>query len=351
MKKIVSVILVLMMVIPGFCVFAYAEDGGSFLLTPSTLAAKPGDTVTFTVTGQGFSEKANAIGVQLVSVDDGLTVSNEKWLVTGEIQSGFDGDGIALFAGDTAVALEDVFSFDVAISNDAENKVYQIEVLVTHLSGKYKATGYISITDAVATTTANVLYATKGNEKNNKITFTVSLSNAKSVSVIAVTPVYDSTVFELVETQWLVSKSSTDFCDFDVDAGDGIWFSGVGGQSIDPNGNVFSFTLRALTDASDGTYNISCEVRLADENDEMGAACHMKEATVNVMSTLRGDFNGDGKVNSKDAIWLLNYVLGESESLNQSADVNGDGKINSKDAIYLLNHVLDDENDPEYPLH
>lgn len=350
MKKIVSVILVLMMVIPGFCVFAYAEDGGSFLLVPSTLAAKPGDTVTFTVTGQGFSEKANAIGVKLVSVDEGLTVSNEQWLVTGEIRSGFDGDGTALFSDETPVALADVFSFDVAISDNAENKVYRIKLMfaVNGSSRIYETIGDISVTDTVATTTANVLYATKGNEKNNKITFTVSLSNAKSVSVIAVTPVYDSTVFELVETQWLVSKSSTDCCDFDVDAGDGIWFSGVGGRSIDPNGDVFSFTLWALTDASDGTYNVSCEVRLADENDAIGAACHMKEATVNVMGALRGDFNGDGSVDSQDAIWLLNAFYNEKMIPNQSEDVNGDGEFDSRDAIYLLNYFYDQTAFPLY---
>ena len=64
---------------------------------------------------------------------------------------------------------------------------------------------------------------------------------------------------------------------------------------------------------------------------------------------LLGDMNGDGIVNSSDAIYLLRHVLFEDDyPLNQPADFMFDGIVNSSDAIYLLRHVLF-END--YPLY
>ena len=56
---------------------------------------------------------------------------------------------------------------------------------------------------------------------------------------------------------------------------------------------------------------------------------------------LRGDMNGDEKLNSVDAIYLLRYtIMPTLYPVTQSGDVNGDGKINSADAIYLLRHTI-----------
>lgn len=56
---------------------------------------------------------------------------------------------------------------------------------------------------------------------------------------------------------------------------------------------------------------------------------------------LLGDMNGDGLVDSDDAIYLLYYtLLPEYYPINQGGDFNGDGEVNSDDAIYLLYHTL-----------
>lgn len=56
---------------------------------------------------------------------------------------------------------------------------------------------------------------------------------------------------------------------------------------------------------------------------------------------IRGDFNGDGKVDSDDAIYLLkNIFFGKDYPLNQGGDLDGDGKVDSDDAIYLLKYVF-----------
>ena len=63
--------------------------------------------------------------------------------------------------------------------------------------------------------------------------------------------------------------------------------------------------------------------------------------TQNAEIWLRGDVNGDGKVNKNDAIHLLKHVmLPAVYKINQSGDMNGDGKMNKDDAIHLLKHVM-----------
>ncbi|MCD8375013.1 MAG: dockerin type I repeat-containing protein [Oscillospiraceae bacterium] len=62
-----------------------------------------------------------------------------------------------------------------------------------------------------------------------------------------------------------------------------------------------------------------------------------------------GDVNEDGKINSDDAILILQYIVSlksESDLTLQAGDVNNDGKVNSDDAVLILQYVvgLVDEN-------
>lgn len=57
--------------------------------------------------------------------------------------------------------------------------------------------------------------------------------------------------------------------------------------------------------------------------------------------TVRGDMNGDGKLDAADAVYLLRHVFfGASYGLGQSGDMNGDGKVDTSDAVYLLKHIF-----------
>ncbi|MBO4422519.1 MAG: InlB B-repeat-containing protein [Clostridia bacterium] len=56
--------------------------------------------------------------------------------------------------------------------------------------------------------------------------------------------------------------------------------------------------------------------------------------------TLKGDVNGDGKINNKDVVALFRYVSsGESGADMDVYDFNGDGKINNKDVVALFRYV------------
>lgn len=56
----------------------------------------------------------------------------------------------------------------------------------------------------------------------------------------------------------------------------------------------------------------------------------------------KGDVNGDGEVNTADAVMIINaYVSGKVDDLVKSvADVNGDGEVNTADAVMITNNYV-----------
>ena len=59
------------------------------------------------------------------------------------------------------------------------------------------------------------------------------------------------------------------------------------------------------------------------------------------ISGIRGDFDGDGKLTDRDAIYLLRCTLGmPNYELTQSGDVDGDGQTTDADVVYMLRHIL-----------
>lgn len=56
--------------------------------------------------------------------------------------------------------------------------------------------------------------------------------------------------------------------------------------------------------------------------------------------TLKGDVNGDGRVNVSDVSTLINMILGMTTMDQARADVNGDGRVNVSDVSSLINIIL-----------
>lgn len=57
---------------------------------------------------------------------------------------------------------------------------------------------------------------------------------------------------------------------------------------------------------------------------------------------LRGDANSDGEVNTNDAGFIVNYILGTPDPTfnKEAADANQDGEIGMPDVMYIINHNL-----------
>mgnify|MGYP001625196683 CR=1 FL=1 len=71
--------------------------------------------------------------------------------------------------------------------------------------------------------------------------------------------------------------------------------------------------------------------------------------TVQESAGLLGDVNGDGKIDTKDSVFILQSVVGLRILTDEQtflADVNEDGKVDTKDSVFILQRVvgLRDEN-------
>lgn len=78
--------------------------------------------------------------------------------------------------------------------------------------------------------------------------------------------------------------------------------------------------------------------------DRLPVESSVKTSVVSISKWLSGDFNEDGKINMKDAVYFIGWVGAPflpQFQINHSfnADFNKDGKINMKDAVYFIGWV------------
>ncbi len=120
-----------------------------------------------------------------------------------------------------------------------------------------------------------------------------------------------------------------------------------------PDGILATLKFKVSEGAKKGKYAIKGIYGEGGMTDKDGSDImfSVKSGEINVLGTpeenVLGDADGNGKVNSKDAIYLSNHL---KESLKYPlailGDVNKDGNFNAMDAIYLLKHIMIPEKFP-----
>lgn len=87
------------------------------------------------------------------------------------------------------------------------------------------------------------------------------------------------------------------------------------------------------------TTTVSISVEEAYDEKDVPVDLVVHNGEIQIVKTVPGDVNGDGKVTAIDARWILQYTAGNktlTDEQKASADVNNDGKITAIDARAIL---------------
>lgn len=91
--------------------------------------------------------------------------------------------------------------------------------------------------------------------------------------------------------------------------------------------------------------NTTLEARFVYNPDSPDEPSSDDSQSGNISKNKVGDVNGDGEVNTVDAVLLINhYVNGTVSILDKNvADVNNDGEVNTVDVVKLINNYVNNE--------
>ncbi len=175
---------------------------------------------------------------------------------------------------------------------------------------------------------------------DDSVKLSVSFKNAIDIKSLAVLSFYyDTSALQLVNREWKISDCA--LSDWDSQSDSGV-IAFEENQSVE--GNVFELTFSVLDGTPDGEYEIGCDVAATTKTEystEASISIFVVNGSITVSSIIKGDVNGDGVVNSTDAIHLLYYTfLPDMFPVNQDCDFDGNGSVNSDDAIYLLYYTF-----------
>ena len=176
------------------------------------------------------------------------------------------------------------------------------------------------------------------------VVVTVSIQNNPGFGGMAYDVCYDNTVLELVSYELGLGGS---IC---VDSGPDTYsnkvsFQYAGTSNITGDGALVSFTFTVKDGAAEGLAEITVlpeagTVFHYDGKTEVDLELTPVNGGIEIVEYVKGDANGDGKVNNRDAARILQYLAGwDVEYVEAAMDINGDGKVNNRDAARLMQYL------------
>ncbi len=107
---------------------------------------------------------------------------------------------------------------------------------------------------------------------------------------------------------------------------------------------VFKLKFKAKKTAATGSYGVtSSEGELVNASSYESVPYDIKDGHIYVSAIIKGDIDGNGKINITDAMRVFQYVSGRNKAFTDkniaAADINGDGKVNITDAIKIFHYV------------
>ena len=119
-----------------------------------------------------------------------------------------------------------------------------------------------------------------------------------------------------------------------------ITYNAPNGSGVDMRSGVAVLTMKK-SGASQSVTSVPKAIATKDANGALSPITKPKVTDDPYGGYALGDVNGDGKINTRDAVMILKYsarLIGLDETQQMRADTNGDGKINTRDVVLVLKY-------------
>ena len=173
-------------------------------------------------------------------------------------------------------------------------------------------------------------------EPGETVSIVISAVENPGVAYLRATLDYDESVLTLV------SVENGDLFDSFTSDKNLTWDSA---NDVTANGKLATVSFKVSENAAEGEYLIKLIIRECYNSSEEDVNTVIESngtVVVEVPSVLIGDVNGDGKVNTADAVQVLKYAAGMiqlDDRQNTLGDCNHDGKVNTADAVLILKYA------------
>ena len=189
--------------------------------------------------------------------------------------------------------------------------------------------------EVTPTTNARFVVSDAEAKPGGEVTVTVSTENNPGIAAFMLYLVYDSDI--LTWTDVTTGDINSGMWDVAVDEGL-LWFDA---DNFSGDAVILTLTFLVNETAEEGTTTISLTYDPEDVCDENLENVYFAvvDGTVTIKTHTPGDINGDGKVNNKDLVRLIQYIKGKDvEVVEDALDITGDGKVNNKDLVRLIQY-------------
>lgn len=156
------------------------------------------------------------------------------------------------------------------------------------------------------TPSATTLYA------GSTVTFTVKVTGCSAAKSIGIIPTYDSSVFELVSGEWLISGSA--MSDF---SGGTATIAYASARAF--NENVFKFTLKVKSNAALASYKVNATVSIKNGNETVPCSVSAGNVTVSCKHTY-SSFSSTGTTQHQRTCTKCKAIETKSHSFANACD-------------------------------